>query len=281
MSAFKINIDQFETPYKLSPEELLLEGGSSEGCIVPWHSTDAFVYDCIMKAKSVFKTDFAQNGTVLWLLPALPFQSELKTLFATSLQQCFGTPLEHLFFEGCHGIHSALMLAQQSSLENVTVIAIDGVFKANKREQFDYLGVAACTANIEFINTGWVLQSAEMVASIDLAKHNPIQGELKRVLSLNEQPIDIIFAPGNGVESDDWLNYLPVLSNKINEQTIFQLPNYKLGKLGALEGIINLATLTNSPFYNDNLSQVLVITQESNKYQAVASYLWTSKEVCN
>ena len=72
-----------------------------------------------------------------------------------------------------------------------------------------------------------------------------------------------------------------MLSNKINEQTIFQLPNYKLGKLGALEGIINLATLTNSPFYNDSLSQALVITQESNKYQAVASYLWTSKEVCN
>ena len=280
MSAFKISIQQFDTPYEVAPEVLVLEGSSGHEQVQNWHSFDAFIYDCIVKAKSVLKESDVQQP-LIWLLPALPFQTDHKTLFINSLQQRYGIAVEQMIFEGANAMHSAIALAKEQNFSAFDVVAIDGVFKASKHNGFEYLGIAACKACGEFTQVGWALQSTSMCSSVDIAKHQPIHAELERILSLNEQKIDLVFAPGNGLESDDWVSYLPVLSKKINEQTMFQLPNYKLGKMGAIEGVVNLASLTNSALYAERFGQALIISQEYNKYQAVASYLWISKEMCN
>ena len=95
--------------------------------------------------------------------------------------------------------------------------------------------------------------------------------------------IDFICAPGNGVnhESDVWFTNLQLLSNLISEHTHYELPNYKLGKIGALEGLVNLYQLTSSPAIVNHFKHALVISQEQSKYQAAASYLWISEEVHN
>ncbi|MEI8618366.1 hypothetical protein P4S63_18305 [Pseudoalteromonas sp. B193] len=78
-----------------------------------------------------------------------------------------------------------------------------------------------------------------------------------------------------------WLTNLELLSSLINEHTHYELPNYKLGKIGALEGLVNLYQLTSSPAIVNHFKHALVISQEQSKYQAAASYLWISEEVHN
>ncbi|MEI8666613.1 hypothetical protein P4S81_20050 [Pseudoalteromonas sp. B28] len=75
-------------------------------------------------------------------------------------------------------------------------------------------------------------------------------------------------ATGNGVnhESDVWLTNLQLLSNLISEHTHYELPNYKLGKIGALEGLVNLYQLTSSPAIVNHFKHALVISQEQSKY---------------
>ena len=81
------------------------------------------------------------------------------------------------------------------------------------------------------------------------------------------------------IDDDSWLNNLQLLTSLIDEHTYYELPNYKLGKIGALEGLVNLYQLTTSPAIVEHFSHALMLSQEQAKHQGAASYLWISEEV--
>lgn len=283
MKAFNVNVSCFSTPLSQDIDTLLYADTPNPPDGIIWQSWNACIYDCIVKAKELFAKVEDSNLPLVWLLPALAYQDELKQLLAKSFKQLFPEHVEHLLFYGAVGANTLVQLAVQKKWHKANVIAIDATYKADKNNEWVYLGVGGALATIETAQIGWMQTSHDFAPSIDFIKHDQLGGIFSKIAQDNKDHIDLIFAPGNGIhqQSDVWLTNLQLLSNLINEHTHYELPNYKLGKIGALEGLVNLYQLTSSPAIVNHFKHALVISQEQSKYQAAASYLWISEEVHN
>ncbi|OLF74693.1 hypothetical protein AWH60_08630 [Pseudoalteromonas haloplanktis] len=279
MSAFSIEMVCFSAPNISSVDALLFDDNSAVFNELQWQSWDACVYDCIIKSKELMAEVTDSTLPMIWLLPALSFKDELKQLLTQSLQQLYPDHSNELIFHGATAAHSAIALAGEKKWQKFNVIALDATFKTNKQQQFVYQGVGGALAVVEMVPCGWSQVSHEIAASIDFSKHNQLAGMLTRLAEQTENKIDLIFAPGNGVDDDSWLNNLQLLTSLIDEHTYYELPNYKLGKIGALEGLVNLYQLTTSPAIVEHFSHALMLSQEQAKHQGAASYLWISEEV--
>ena len=108
--------------------------------------------------------------------------------------------------------------------QKFNVIALDATFKANKQQQFVYQGVGGALAVVEMVPCGWS-QVSHGATSIDYSKHNQLAGMLTRLAEQTENKIDLIFAPGNGVDDDSWLNNLQLLTSLIDEHTYSTIIN--------------------------------------------------------
>lgn len=283
MSAFNIKIKCFCTPFSQDIDDLLYGDGSFTPEFDLWQSWDAFIYECIVKAKELFVKIDDLDTPLIWLLPALQYQEELKQLLITSLTQLFPKHAEHLLFYGAVGANAMIKLIEQKKWEKANVIALDATYKVDKHAEYLYQGIGAGLAVIETGATGWHQVSHEFASSIDFIKHNQLSALFSDIALNSKKKIDLIIAPGNGVDddSDVWLSNLQQISNLIDDNTRYELPNYKLGKIGALEGLVNLYYLVTSPAILNQVKHALLISQEHAKYQAVASYLWISEEVYN
>ncbi|MEL0634486.1 hypothetical protein V6237_17050 [Pseudoalteromonas carrageenovora] len=281
MSAYNVNVDYLSTPISNNVDELLYGSANLTKDEQNWQSWDECIFQCVLKAKELFAKVEDLNTPLVWLLPALTYQDDLKQLLAKSFTQLFPDHVEHLYFYGAVAANKLMPLAKHKKWQKVNVIAIDAIFKAHNNCEYKYLGVGGALATLKSVNTGWMQLSHELSPSVDFIKHNQFSLLFGNIVKNNEHLVDIIFAPGNGItyESDVWLTNLHLLSNIINEHTHYELPNYKLGKIGALEGLISLYQLSSSPAIVNHFKHALVISQEQSKYQAVASYLWTSEEV--
>ncbi|WP_278382098.1 hypothetical protein [Pseudoalteromonas distincta] len=283
MSAFNINMECFLAPFSQDIDELLYGEESASNEFKEWQSWNACIYDCILKAKELFAKVEDLQAPLVWLLPALEYQGELKHLLANSLKQLFPQHVSHILFYGATGANAMIELVQKNQWKKVNVLAVDATHKANINGEYTYQGVGGALATVIAVKTGWMQQSHELAPSVDFIKHNQLSGIFSNIALNSKKQIDFICAPGNGVnhESDVWLTNLQLLSNLISEHTHYELPNYKLGKIGALEGLVNLYQLTSSPAIVNHYKHALVISQEQSKYQAAASYLWISEEVHN
>ncbi|KDC53939.1 hypothetical protein [Pseudoalteromonas sp. S3431] len=283
MSAFSVSIDYLSMPATTSVDELLYGDVTAALEGKKWQSWDVCIYDCIVKSKELINKVEDFNTPLVWLLPALSYQSELKQLLESSLKQLYPDHVEHLLFYGVTSAHVAVALTKKNHWKKVNIIALDATFKADASGQYSYQGVGGAFATLGAKKTGWSQVNYEITPSIDFVKHNQLNGMFTRVAEQAQQSIDIIFAPGNGINHDSevWLNDLQLLSALINEQTHYELPNYKLGQIGALEGVVNLYQLATSPVIENHCKHALMISQEQAKHQAVASYLWISEEAHN
>lgn len=283
MKAFSVSIESFSSLSTHDIDALIYGETSSINEHHGWQSWDACLYDCIIKSKELFAKVEDPQAPLVWLLPALAYQDELKQLLANSLKRLYPEHVSHLLFYGATGGSALIALVQKNAWHKVNVIALDATFKANKQGEFSYQGVAGILAVVTAKKVGWVQTSHYLAPSIDFIKHDQLSGMFVKTAQTAQQAIEVIFAPGNGIEpeSDVWLNNLQLLDQVINEHTHYELPNYKLGKMGALEGIVNLYQLTTSPAIVERYTHALVISQEQAKYQATASYLWISEEVHN
>jgi len=283
MSAFSLSIDYFSFPTAQSVDDLLYGDATSSSSEVNWQSWEACIYDCIVKSKELMGQVKNLSAPFIWLLPALSYQSELKQMLQSSLQQLYPDQAQHFLFYGTSSAHFAVALAKKNKWAKVNVIALDRIYKANKQGQYSYQGVGGVVAILEQQATGWSQTSSEIAPSVDLIKHNQLNGMFSKLADESHQFIDIIFAPGNGINPDSevWLNELQLLSNLINEHTQYELPCYKLGQIGALEGLVVLYQLTTSPSIESHCKHALIISQEQAKHQCAAAYLWISEEVHN
>lgn len=283
MKAFSVSIESFSSLFARDIDELIYGETSSINEHHGWQSWDACLYDCIIKSKELFAKVEDLQAPLVWLLPALAYQDELKQLLANSLKQLYPAHVSHTLFYGATGATALIALAQKNAWHKVNVIALDATFKVNKQGEFSYQGVAGMLALVTAKKAGWVQTNHYLAPSIDFIKHDQLSGMLEKIAQTAQPTIGVIFAPGNGIEpeSDVWLNSLQLLDQVISEHTHYELPNYKLGKMGALEGIVNLYQLTTSPAIVERYTHALVISQEQAKYQAAASYLWISEEVYN
>ncbi|WP_024607333.1 hypothetical protein [Pseudoalteromonas sp. TAB23] len=283
MNAFSLMLDYFSFPTAQSVDDLLYGDETSSLSEVNWQSWEVCIYDCIVKSKELMGQVKNLNAPLIWLLPALSYQSELKQVLQSSLQQLYPEHAQHFLFYGASSVHFAVGLAKKNEWVKVNVIAIDTIYKANKQGQYSYQGIGGAVTTLEQQTTGWSQISNEIVPSVDFIKHNQLNGMFTRLADQSQQLIDIIFAPGNGVnpESEVWLNELQLLSNLINDHTQYELPCYKLGQIGALEGLVVLYQLTTSPTIESHCKNALIISQEQAKHQGAASYLWISEEVHN
>lgn len=283
MKAFNVAIESFSSLHEHDIDELLYGETRSVNEHSRWQSWDACLYDCIIKSKELFAKLKDPQAPLVWLLPALAYQDDLKQLLTNSLKQLYPEHVSHTFFYGAAGAAALVTLARKNAWQKVNVIALDATFKVNKQGEYSYQGVAGILAVVTAKNTGWMQTSHHLAPSIDFAKHDQLPSILEKIAQTAQPTIEVIFAPGNGIEpeSDVWLNSLQLLDQVINEHTHYELPNYKLGKMGALEGIVNLYQLTTSPAIVERYTHALVISQEQAKYQAAASYLWISEEVHN
>lgn len=283
MSAFSIEINDFLVIAETSIDELVYGEITVASAKSVWQSWDICIYDCIVKSKALMANVEDLNRPLVWLLPALSYQNELKQVFESSLKQLYPDHVEHLLFYGATGAHALVALAKKNNWDKVNVIALDATFKANAQGEYSYQGVGGALATFEHVKSGWSQSSFELAPTVDFLKHNQLNGMFSRIAEQTQQPIDIIFAPGNGInpDGDVWVNNLQLLSTLINEHTHYELPNYKLGQIGALEGLVNLYQLTTSPMIVNHYEHALMISQEQAKHQATASYLWISEEVHN
>ena len=283
MKAFSIAVESFSSLFANDIDEVLYGETSAANEHQEWQSWDACLYDCIIKSKELFAKVEELQAPLVWLLPALAYQDELKQFLTNSLKQLYPAHVSHTLFYGTAGATALLVLAQENGWQKVNVIALDATFKVNKQGEFSYQGVAGILAVVTAKKAGWQQTSHHLAPSIDFAKHDQLPGMLEKIAQTAQSTIEVIFAPGNGIEpeSEVWLNSLQLLEQVINEHTHYELPNYKLGKMGALEGIVNLYQLATSPAIVGRYTHALVISQEQAKYQATASYLWISEEVHN
>ena len=283
MSAFDVQVDYFSTPSANNVDEFLYGDPLPALTHVEWKSWDVCIYDCIVKSKELMAKVDDTESPLVWLLPALSYQDELKQLLQSSLKQLYPQQTTNLLFYGSSSAHALIDLAKKNEWEKVTVIAIDATYKANAQTQYGYQGVGGLLATLQAKSYGWSQTSFELAPSIDFEKHNQLDGMFLRLVEQTKKPVDIIFAPGNGINhnSDVWLNSLQLLSPLINEHTHYELPNYKLGNIGALEGLVNLYQLTTSPAIVNHCEHALMISQEQLKHQSASEYLWISEEVHN
>lgn len=283
MSAFSINMACLSTPNATNIDELIYDEIAAASSNVAWESWDVCIYDCIVKSKALMAQVSDFTTPLVWLLPALTYQDELKQLLENSLKQLYPNQVEYMLFYGTSSMHILVSLAKKYEWGKVNVIALDATYKATTQGQYSYQGVGGALATLEQQAHGWSQQSSEIAPSIDFTKHDQLSGMFSRITKQTQKPVDIIFAPGNGIhpDSDVWLNNLQLLNPLINEQTHYELPNYKLGNLGALEGLVNLYQLTTSPAIVNHCEHALMISQEQAKHQSASAYLWISEEVHN
>ncbi|WP_404343672.1 hypothetical protein [Pseudoalteromonas mariniglutinosa] len=281
MKALELTIDWLSIANITDIDQLLLEVDEQPIIAKSWSCWQTCLYDCLVQSKQLYSQIKDPQIPLIWLLPALSFNNELKQMLAASLKQLFATPDEHMLFFGASSMHAAIKLASNKNWQQANIAALDATYRVNAEGAFSYQGTGAALATLTFKNNGWIQQGYGLVPAVDFVTHSPVNGVLSQLLELNSQAIDVIFAPGNGIDTDDWLNYLPLLSRAINEHTHYQLLNYRLGKIGALEGLVNIYHLTSCSEHVMQYQHALMISQEQQNHQAAASYLWISEEIHN
>ncbi|SBS34735.1 hypothetical protein MSP8887_03239 [Marinomonas spartinae] len=279
MTAFSISIADVSLPHALSVDDVLT-GSFLECDVVSGEMTwQAFTYDCIMKAKSLYPLLQDTSLPTIWLLPAWAFQYQQKEIVIETFNQLFSTTPELVFFQGSSGMDAAIKMMAEQGIDEANIIAVDGVYLANSSAEYCYYGVGGLTAKFEISPAGWSQRFFHYETTIDFIQHDAFKALFLDASEGLAVPIDIIFSPGNGVaqDGDTWLHSLQLLAPHLSEDIDYVFPAYLLGKIGAMSGVINLYSLINNPCYRDS-QHALMISQEQSVHQAVGSYVWTNEE---
>ncbi|MEI8618367.1 hypothetical protein P4S63_18310 [Pseudoalteromonas sp. B193] len=75
-----------------------------------------------IKAKELFAKVEDLQAPLVWLLPALEYQGELKQLLANSLKQLFPQHVSHILFYGATGANAMIELVQKISGKRLTYL---------------------------------------------------------------------------------------------------------------------------------------------------------------
>ena len=290
MKPFTLSVENLLLPYADNIDFLLYEPINATILDREVPAWQVFIYECIVKSKTLINNIVDSTVPIVWLLPAWVYQPDRIKLLTTSLQEQYNERAQHLIFNGSSSIDSAIALASEKNWPQVHLIALDATYRVDKNGRYLYQGTGGALATLSFVQVGWAQSFSELVPSINFVQNNVLNGMLTRASQTTTEPFDIIFTPGNGVEaeSDVWLQSLQAINDKITEKTMYRFPQYTYGKVGALSGLINLYTLTTNPTlvsYTESEHEdadfkgcALIISQEKYNHQAVASYLWIGKE---
>ncbi|MBJ7554742.1 hypothetical protein [Marinomonas spartinae] len=279
MTAFSVSIADISLPHALSVDDVLT-GNLLECDALSGEATwQAFTYDCIIKAKTLYPLLQDASLPTIWLLPAWAFQYQQKEVVVESFNQLFSTTAELVFCLGSSGMDASIQMMIDQSIDAANIIAIDGVYLPNSSAEYCYYGVGGLIAKFERVKEGWSQRFFHYETTVDFVQHDAFQALFQDVSEGLIVPIDIIFSPGNGVaqDGDTWLHSLQLLSPHLSENIDYVFPAYLLGKIGAMSGVINLYSLINNPCYRDS-QHALMISQEQSVHQAVGSYVWINEE---
>ena len=279
MTAFLLSVDYVSLPHASSIEELMIGDFVTKEKFSGDESWQSFTYDCILKAKSLFVSLKDSNLPTIWLMPAWVFQSEQKEIVIESFYQLFAAKSEFVFFLGSSGIDAAIQFISEQGIDAANVIAIDGVYLPNSSSEYCYHGVGGIVATLDLTSVGWSQRFFCYEASIDFEQHDAFGALFKKAIEDVSVDIDTIFSPGNGIDEDGdiWLHSLQLLAPHLGKNIEYIFPVYTLGKLGAVNGVMNLYSLINNPNYSSQ-KHALMISQEQSVHQAVGVYIWKNEE---
>lgn len=280
MKAFSLFFNSLSLPYADDIDTLLYQPINTKVLNKEVPTWQGLIYEYMVKSKELMNYIVDSTEPIVWLLPAWLYNPERIALLTASLQEQYNHFAQHLIFHGSSSVDSAIALAYENNWQHVNFIALDTTYRVDKNGQYLYQGIGGASATLSLSKVGWSQRYSELVPSIDFIKNNTLDGMLTRLAQTTEQPFDLIFTSSNGVqnENDAWLHSLQAISDKITDKTCYKFPQYTYGQIGALSGLINIYTLTTNPTIVEHNQCALIISQEIENHQAVASYLWVNEE---